>query len=287
MANRPVYVPIARPPFYRVANVEFEFNPGFSVSQKQKNIEAIHSAFLRSNPDSTPLEISSKSMQPLGVSLSAFLLKKRVPSLGICIPVENAYQGAKKFAHGGPYTDLYRVSPKDAKRDDRLNTSGPMRAFTFEGVDYPLEPKNGFYDWLYIQALHENPEYAEQVLKYNAFTDVEFNPNKSINCQARAAAMFVGITSGGLINKTFDFFEFCKMVEEKAGSVYVAPVNAAPKPTPVPETKAIPFCEGQLITHPAFGEGKITMVNGEYLKILFACGEKIIGAKWTQEHCKF
>lgn len=287
MANRPVYVPIMRPPFYRVANVAFEFNPGFSVSQKRKNIEAIHNAFLRHSPDSTPLEISSKSLQTLGENLSAFLLKKRIPSLNITIPVENAYQGAKKFAYGGPYTDLYYVSPKDAKRDGRLNTSGPMCAFTFEGVDYPLEPKNGFYDWLYIQALHENPEYAEQMLSYNAFTDVEFNPNKSINCQARAAAMFVGITNAGLINKTIDFFEFCKMVGEKASSVHVSPVTAAPKPTPVPEAKTIQFCEGQLVAHPAFGEGKITMTNGEYLKILFSCGEKIISAKWVQEHCKY
>lgn len=212
MANRPVYVPVSHSPFYRVVNVEFVFNAGFSVSQKQKNIKAIHDAFLRYNPDGLPLEISSKSLQPLGVSLSAFLLKKRIPSLGLCIPVENVYQGAKRFAHGGPYTDLYHVSPKEAKRDERLKSSGPMCAFTFEGIDYPLKPTNGFYDWLYIQALRENLELTEQVLTYNAFTDVEFNPQKSLNCQARAAAVFVGIVKAGLLDDTTDFYAFCKLV---------------------------------------------------------------------------
>lgn len=285
MANRPVYVSISRPPFYQQIEVEFTFNQGFSVAQKQRNIEAIHQAFLRRSPDKTVLEISSKSMQPLGVSLSAFNLKKRICSLKIEIPVENVYQGGKKFVCGGPYTDLYYVSPKEAKRDERLQFSGPMKAFTFEGVNYPLEPKNGFYDWLYIQAIHENTVIGEEIQKYDAFTDVEFNPNKSINCQARAAAMFVGIAKAGLLDKTRDFYEFCELISAKNKVVPPAPIVREAKTVSEP-TSDVTFSEGQVIKHPIFGEGKIVSVNGEQLKVQFSCGEKSLGASWVWEKCK-
>ena len=287
MANRPVYVPITRAPFYQEWNVEFTFNAGFSTAQKQRNIEAIHNAFLKRKPDGIPLEISSKSLQLLGVNLSAFNLKKHIPSLNIDIPVENAYQGGKKFANGGPYTDLYQVSPKEAKRDERLNTSGAMTAFTFEGVDYPTEPKNGFYDWIYIQALSENKEFMEEVTKYNAFTDVEFNPNKSINCQARAAAIFVGIAKAGLLDQIRDFYDFCKLITGKTEIASTGRVSQEAKNVSEPASVSITFCEGQAVHHPAFGDGMINSINGDYLKILFDCGEKIIGAKWARENCTF
>ena len=214
MAKRPVYVPLTQPPFCREVTVEFVYNAGFAVSQKRKNVEAIHNMFLQQFPGSRPLEISTKSLQPLGAGLSAFRLMKQIPSLDIAVPVEGVYHGAKKFAQGGPYTDLYHVFPREAKRDERLITSGPLRAFTFEGVDYPLEPKHGFYNWLYIQALRENRALAEQVLAYDAFTDIEFNPNKSANCQARAAAVFVGMTKAGLMDEMTDFHAFCRLTSE-------------------------------------------------------------------------
>ena len=285
MAQRPVYVSISRPPFFQQIDVEFVFNAGFSVAQKQRNIEAIHQAFLRRYPDKATLEISSKSLNPLGVNLSAFNLKKQIGSLKIEVPVENAYQGGKKFLFGGPYTDLYHVSPKEAKRDERLQTSGPLRAFSFEGVDYPTEPKNGFYDWIYIQAIKENKEMGEEIKNYSAFTDVEFNPNKSINCQARAAAMFVGIATAGLLDKTVDFYEFCSLITGKSNIVFNTPVIQKEKTISEP-TPTIQFSEGQVIKHPIFGEGKITSVNGEQLKIQFSCGEKSLGAKWVSEKCK-
>ena len=284
MANKPVYVPMARAPFYQEWNVEYVYNSGFSATQKQKNIDAIHKAFLKKKPDAAPLEISSKSLTPLGVNMSAFNLKKHIPSLDIDIPVENAYQGGKKFKFGGPYTDLYQVTPKDAKRDERLKNSGAMTAFVFESVEYPLEPKNGFYDWLYIRALCENEEYMEEVTKYNAFTDVEFTPGKSINNQARAAAVFVGIAKAGLLDQTKDFYDFCKLIGGKISVTIPANVVQAVKPAIEPE---VVFSEGQVIQHPAFGEGKINTISGGYLKIQFDIGEKIIGEKWAKENCKF
>lgn len=72
----------------------------------------------------------------------------------------------------------------------------------------PLNPKTIFYDWLYINAVLENPLLAAELLKYNAFTDIEFNPEKSINCQAKAAALFVALSRKGKIEQcgVFDSF---------------------------------------------------------------------------------
>lgn len=37
MANRPVFIPIKRRPYYETVSVDFSFNPGFSVTQKKKH----------------------------------------------------------------------------------------------------------------------------------------------------------------------------------------------------------------------------------------------------------
>ena len=212
MAQRPVYVPGKNGCFATTFTPEFTWNGGFAVSQKQKNIDALHAAFNRRFPDKKVLEISSKSRQELGIKLSAFNLKKYIPSLKKSIPLECAFQGGKIFSDGGPYTDLYEATPRDAKRDPRLKSGGRLLSFYFEEKEMPLFPKTAFYDWLYINALMENPELAEQVLEYDAFTDIEFNPEKSINCQAKAAALFVAISDQGLLEQCKDFETFAKLV---------------------------------------------------------------------------
>lgn len=213
MANRPVYVPLKKAPFVDVFMPEFTWNGGFAASQKQKNIVALHESFHKRFPDRKVLEISSKSLQDLGVKLSAFNLKKSVPSLGMSIPVECVFQGGKVFSAGGPYFDLYKVSPREAKRDQRLKSSGMLRSFTFEGEIMPLVPRTVFYNWLYVNALIENPEYAEQLLQFDAFTDIEFNPDKSINCQAEAAALFVSLSRLNLVDKCKDFTSFLSLFQ--------------------------------------------------------------------------
>lgn len=214
MAQRPVFVTLSRQPFHDVYSVDFTYNSGFAVSQKQKNITALHAGFNARFPEKKILEISSKSLQPLGVKLSAFNLKKFVPSLGYSIPVECVFQGGKVFSAGGPYTDLYTGTSRDAKRDSRLRGSGSLVGFEYEGVRYPLQPATAFYDWLYINALMENPELAEELEQYDAFTDIEFNPNKSLNCQARAAAIYVGLARQGLLEKCRTYEDFVKIIKK-------------------------------------------------------------------------
>ena len=54
------------------------------------------------------------------------------------------------FEHGGPYTDLYDVKPWEAKKDSRLRESGKVIGFNLFGKDFKSEPKDFFYNWIYI-----------------------------------------------------------------------------------------------------------------------------------------
>ena len=39
-------------------------------------------------------------------------------------------------------------------------------------------------------------------MDYQAFTDIEFNPKKSINCQAYSVALYVSLRQRGLLEET-------------------------------------------------------------------------------------
>ncbi len=163
----------------------FEWFPGFAVSQKQKSIESLHDAIRETDADASPLEISTKSREPLGRKLSAFhlMLNHRT--------IENIFQSSKVFENGGPYLDLLDVPPREAKRDERLKSSGPLKAFCFQGETFPLIPSTVFYDYIYFAAVKESLEAEEinAIARYNFFTDIEFNPAKSINTQARTVSL--------------------------------------------------------------------------------------------------
>ncbi|MGM9600929.1 MAG: DUF6977 family protein [Faecousia sp.] len=212
MAMRPVFAPGKRKNEADVFMTEFVWSSGMSASQKRKNVAALHEAYMRRFPDRKVLEISSKSTEKLGVALSAFNLMKAVPSLGKSIPVECVYQGGKVFAAGGPYTDLYEAAPRDAKRDSRLESSGMLRHFYYEGREFPLVPRTAFYNWIYINALMDNPELGAKLMQYDSFTDIEFNPDKGVNCQAEAAALYVTLLRKGVLDQCRDFDTFIKLI---------------------------------------------------------------------------
>lgn len=199
MARRPVFVPAGPGEgWVRVVALDFEWHPGLSRAQMQRSIASLHRSAAAAGL-SPALEISSKSPEPLGVELSAFNLRLSVDG-GRRVTVEGAYQGSKVFAGGGPYTDLFDVPGRDAKLDPRVRTGGPLTAFEFGRVRWPTEPRTVFYDWLYLRALSENPALAEPLTRYAAFTDIVFNPAKSINCQAHAAALYVALRRAGVVD---------------------------------------------------------------------------------------
>ncbi len=193
MAKRPIFVPLMDGKRYVLERyVDFQWHSGYAKSQKQKSIRALHEMALREYGVKNPLEVSSKSEDPLGIALSSFNLKFTTKK-GKRLTVEAAFQGSKVFDCGGPFTDIFEFSPIDAKRDERLKTSGQLLKFSFFGCDWGLEPKTAFYDWLYINALLKNEELIPLVTDIDGFTDIEFNPERSINCQARSAALFCAL----------------------------------------------------------------------------------------------
>ena len=193
--------------------IEYEYFSGFALSQKQKSINSLHNAAEKKGI-SKILEISTKSPFDLGTKLSAFNLM--LTRNGIKFSVEQIFQASKVFEQGGPYLDLYNKTSKEAKTDIRLKDSGKIVSFNFLNSDFPTQPYTYFYDWLYSNALLENKPYLEKALEFNAFSDIEFNEKKSINCQAYSLALFCSIIHNKkeiLDKETIskeEFLELCK-----------------------------------------------------------------------------
>ncbi|MGO7837065.1 DarT1-associated NADAR antitoxin family protein [Rhizobium johnstonii] len=195
MAERPVFVPTnEREGYVKQLDFNIAWAGGFAAVQKQKNIRSLHNAAERRGY-APLLEVSSKSDEKAGRHLSAFHL--RVPFEDDSIPLENAFQGSKVFEDGGPFIDLYHVDPREAKRDARLKEAGRLVGFRFESTDFPLTPTTIFYDWLYLSAVLPYREWLMKRItsdvEYAGFTDIEFNPAKSVNCQAKSCALFVSL----------------------------------------------------------------------------------------------
>lgn len=191
MASRPIFLALAEADhLVSERSFNFHWSPGYSATQKKKNVVALHEA-ARSSGLFPVLEVSTKSEEKLGQRLSAFSL--RIKTVLGEMTIESAFQGSKVFAGGGPYTDLYGLDSRSAKKDERLKNSGQLVGFNFLGQEWPLEPKTAFYDWLYLTALSPHKEFLRILFKYKGFSDIEFNPEKSINCQARTCALLVSL----------------------------------------------------------------------------------------------
>lgn len=203
MAERPVFVPAPNVrPFVTSVAVSLRWHPGFSAVQKRKNVAELHSAAAKLG-FSPLLEISTKSESELGRRLSAFSLRVDVGKESL--PLESVFQGSKVFAGGGPYTDLYWVDARSAKRDERLRTSGTIIGFRLMDIEFPSVPRTLFYDWLYISALYPHKDWLRSnVPSYAGFTDIEFNPERSVNCQARSFALMMALVANGSLDAAME-----------------------------------------------------------------------------------
>lgn len=200
MSKRMFFVPdTSSNNFYQERFVNFKFYTGFAITQKQKSIQSMHEAIKQMNQDYLPLEISTKSNSSLGQALSAFNLKGFCQTTRQYYSVENIFQSSKVFENGTQYKDLLGASPWEAKKDERLRSSGRIVKFIWENEEWPTDPRTMFYDWVYIHALANNKELVHDLDSYTAFTDIEFNHEKSINCQARAVAIFCSLYRRGVL----------------------------------------------------------------------------------------
>lgn len=211
MAIRPVFIVSFDKLFFKKEDIQFKYFNGFSVKQKQKSIDSLHNEYLKKFNEHKILEISSKSDNELGVKLSAFNLKIRT-NKGKEISVESAFQASKVFERGGPYTDLLYADSRISKKDLRIRNSGSIVGFRFDGRNFEIEPKTFFYNWLYVNTLNLNKELGDRLIEFDAFTDIEFNPKKSLNCQAEAAAIYVSLRKQNLLDEALKDKESFKKV---------------------------------------------------------------------------
>lgn len=203
MAIRPIYIPAKSGKFLvKAVPVDFKWHAGMAISQKQKSVDELHSsAKNKVSGIKKILEVSSKSKEDIGVKLSAFNLMIKTKRYGRTFSVECAYQSSKVFESGQQYIDLLNATSIEAKKDPRLKDSGRVTSFRFYGQVWPISPMTAFYDWLYVNALKNNPELHAELDQYDAFTDIEFNPEKSINCQAYAVSLFKALQSRNLLDE--------------------------------------------------------------------------------------
>lgn len=212
MAIRKIFIPSAKGKKYvKEYEVEFPWDFGNSIKNTEESIRRMHAEAERRYGLKNLFEVSGASIMPLGRLLSAFQLPISVGD--IRTTVECAYQGSKVFENGGPYQDLYRIQSRRAKKDPRLKDSGELIGFQLGEEKFPSEPKEAFYNMIYISALQKfldisnisNRRFKNHFYNSGGFTDIYFNPNKSINCQARSVALFIALHKRNLIDLTQDF----------------------------------------------------------------------------------
>ncbi|MBR1711331.1 MAG: hypothetical protein IJ719_21345 [Clostridia bacterium] len=213
MAVRPVFVVCNDPPYTKSEEISFKYYSGMALSQAQKSIQSLHQACEDLFPELAGkiIEVSTKSTIPLGIKLSAFNLQYKSPD-EFHFSVENVFQAGKCFENGEQYTDLLVASAYEAKKDPRIQESGNIISFKLADEVFPIEPKTFFYDWVYVNALFQNEELANEVVKFDAFTDIAFNPKKSINCQAQSASLFVSLKRMGLLEQAVSSKEEFKRI---------------------------------------------------------------------------
>ncbi len=220
MAKRPVFLPItpieAEKPGVKEIEVEFEWHAGMSIQQKQRSVISLHRSFLEKYPSRQILEASRASSNSLGAELSAFNLYGRDK---VC--VESYYQVGKVFEGDiGPFDYLLQESTSDLrKKVQELGLNKKIKGFMYKGEAWPIQPKRLFYDWLYCKALQSNDRIIKQLQSFNAFTDIAFNPLKSVNCQAYAVALFRSFQEFDLVDEALESRENFKRFHPNDGDM--------------------------------------------------------------------
>ena len=219
MATRTICFPISGYPYCREQPVTFTWIKG----SKRQNIRAVHDAVHTTDPDVSILEVSSASVQPEGEAVSSLRLLLHLDSVTQDVPISTVFEAAKVFEHGGPFADLLTCEPPKVHKDTRLRTSGELLCYSLEGSEYPTEPyPDSFFEWLYCRALKQFPEKAEQLSRYNAFSDIAAaaDSKKYYGDSSRAAAIYVGLAAAGKLS-CIDSYES-----------FIAEVYTEPKPLP-------------------------------------------------------
>ncbi|HQQ20249.1 MAG TPA: hypothetical protein PK520_09165, partial [Exilispira sp.] len=86
-----------------------------------------------------------------------------------------------------------------------------------------------FYNWLYINALNQQNNIIKTLMNFDGYSDISFNPNKSINCQAYSCALYVALFKREILQDVISdknkFLELMKKIEK----IYYKSVNKIEK----------------------------------------------------------
>lgn len=231
MAEKSVFISKVEYPFFEEVHVNIDWFGGFALSQKRKCQIGLHQNFLMEYPKEKILEISSSSLMSLGAKLSAMHLSKR--TLKGITTVESAFQSSRIYGDGakriGPFPE-YRFLPGRECKKLVKEAAKEMHSYQYEldGLTFyaPAHHISQFYDFLYLNALlePENKEVKNKLLqeKYTAFTDLA---TKSLNCQARSAAIFVGLVRAGMIDEVRDYDSYLKLFRTQANGKAAGPLT--------------------------------------------------------------
>ena len=192
------------------------------------------------------LEISSRSGQMFGRALSAMNLRAPGPDGDRNVTVESVYQAAKCYGAGGP---AERPSPNgyEAKRVDReRRAGGPLRGFEHEGTFWPAASGSSFYDRLWIRAtLSQHGDRLGDLKSHDAYSDQFHRPGRAVACQARSAAMLVGLDRARQLERVHEPAEWTDALgltaearPQPAGGTPMR--NTAPRQTSMPEKDTAP-----------------------------------------------
>jgi len=217
MAHRPLFIPFDHTPYVQSLNIEFQWHAGLSRAQRKRSITSMHNAIQKANWPGEILEISTASEQEFGQQLSAMNLMVTLEQNGETVTqsVESIYQSAKVFGQIGPHPEWLGLTGKQCKKAVQKVSKehGLVTSFEWNGRTWPTSNIEGFYSWVYIQGLLQLDNGLERLNEYSGFTDIYFNPRKTINCQARTAAQAVQLYKLNLIDDVIQtpdsFLEFC------------------------------------------------------------------------------
>ena len=250
------------------------------------------------------LEISSRSQDQLGQRLSAMHLRAAGPDGDRGLPVESVYQAAKCYGAGGPDERPSR-NGFDAKRHDRERQSaGPLRGFHHRGTFWPAASGSAFYDRLWIQAAAAAGARGE-LTRYDAYTDQFHRPGRTLACQARSAAMLVGLDRARELGKVHGPARWAEALglpdearphEANAGGMHDAAIRGNIKPAaeagpPPPGVEArVLVCGSRDFSDRSLVDAKLDEVRerlgGIPMRVISgaARGADTLAADWARRH---
>ena len=185
MAVRPIFISSGdiEKPFIK-KDISFKWVSGVSHIQLCRRRDSLSSEISKLYDIKKWLEVSSMSDKEIGIKLSA--LNLILNTSNGTDSVQNIYQSSKRYSFD--FTDYFK----------------------YNDLVFDSTPTGMFYDYIYMCAILQNSHLINDLVQFDIFTDIQFNPNKSLNTQARAVAIFKTLYDNNSLSIINDHEEFKK-----------------------------------------------------------------------------